>query len=77
MLRGSISDSSFRFGRWLLGRMGMSQIGWRAEPRIYRHPGPVAEQTCCGAVPFVLRLFQRAATLVVGLLSVSALCLRT
>ena len=32
-------------------RLGKSQSGWRPEPRICRHPGPVAEQTCCGAVP--------------------------
>src|SRR5512133_2597999 len=48
---GPSATVRFRFGRWLLCRMGMSQTGWRAEPRIYRHPGPVAEQTCCGAVP--------------------------
>jgi len=37
--------------RWLLRRLGMSQSGRRTEPRIRRRSGPVAEQTCCGAVP--------------------------
>jgi hypothetical protein len=50
--------------------------GWRPEPRIHRHPGPVAEQTCYGAVPFILpilrpfllRRFPLATTLAVAFL---------
>jgi hypothetical protein len=55
MLPRQLRQFLFRLRRWLLGRLGKSQTGWRAEPRIHRHPGPVAEQTCYGAVPFLRR----------------------
>jgi hypothetical protein len=38
------------FRRWLLGRLGKSQVGGGPNLGLCLHPGPVAEQTCCGAV---------------------------